>query len=155
MKTKKKKVFAPKALARRWFKQVWNQRNPAAIAELMDTAFVGRSEGGDIRGPGEFHTKVFEPLSRAFPALQVKLDGLVEEGNCVAIRWTFTARHDGPLGALAASGKTVVCSGMSWVKCRNGKIVNGYDHYNLHSLVGYLSGGPESATVRSIKPGAA
>lgn len=154
MKPKKKRVLAPKAIARRWFDQLWNRKNPAVIAELMSPSAVGRTEGGEIRGPAEFRSKVFEPLTRAFPAFRMKLDGLFAEGENVAIRWTFIATHDGPFGDLAATGRTAICSGMTWLKCRNGKIVGGSDHYNLHGLVGYLSGGPASATVRAAKRGA-
>lgn len=154
MKSKKKpqkKPLAPKAIARRWFEHVWNRKNPVVLTELMDPSAVGITEGGPIRGPDEFRTHVFEPLSKAFPDFRVSIDGMVSEGNDVMLRWSFKATHGGPFGPVPASGRRVACSGMTWLKCRKGKIVGGSDSYNLHGLIAYLSSGAECATVRSTK----
>jgi steroid delta-isomerase-like uncharacterized protein len=138
----------PKELALKWFDEVWNKKKPATIAEMMDVASVGLSEGGEIKGPDEFRTAVYEPMVRAFPDVNVKVDSIISEGDEVALRWTVTASHFGPMMDLAASGKRVKFSGMTWLKFANGKIVGGSDSYNLHGLVSFLSGGPESASVR-------
>jgi hypothetical protein len=60
-----------KELACRWFEEVWNKRNAAVIAEMMDEKATGVSEGGEIKGPDAFRTMVYEPLVQAFPDAKV------------------------------------------------------------------------------------
>jgi steroid delta-isomerase-like uncharacterized protein len=137
-----------KQLAQKWFDELWNNHNPAIIAQIMDASAVGVTEGGEIHGPDEFRKAVYEPLIQAFPDVGVAIDGMIAEGEEVAVRWTVAATHHGALGEVPASGKQVRFSGMTWFKFKNGKIVSGADSYNLHGLIAYLSGGPASATVR-------
>jgi steroid delta-isomerase-like uncharacterized protein len=138
-----------KQLASRWFEELWNKKNPDIIAEMMDPASSGVTEGGEIRGPDEFRTAVYEPLVRAFPDVTVRIDGVIAEGNEAAVRWTLIALHQGPLLHVPASGKRVKATGMTWLKFRNGKIVSGADSYNFHGLVAFLAGGAPCASVCS------
>lgn len=147
-------LFSPmetKQLARAWFERLWNGRNPAVIAEMMDASATGVTEGGEIHGPEEFRQAVYEPLTRAFPNVQVIVDDVIAEGDQAAVRWTLLATHSGPLMNLPASGRRVSVNGMTWLKFRGGKIVSGADSYNLTGLVGFLAGGPESASVRAVR----
>lgn len=138
-----------KQMALRWFDEVWNKKNPSAISDLMDAKAVGTTEGGEIRGPAEFRSAVYEPLVKAFPDVKVKIDSVIAEGNEAMLRWTVVATHTGPLAHVPPSGKKVKFNGMTCLTFRDGKVVSGADSYNLHGLVAYLSGGPASATVRA------
>ena len=115
----------------------------------MDPALVGVSEGGEIRGPDAFKSLVYEPMVRAFPDVSVSLDRIIGEGNEVAIRWTAVATHKGPFLDIAPTGKKVQFSGITWIEFKQGRIISGADSYNLHGLIAYLSGGPESASVHA------
>ena len=137
-----------KQVARRWFQEVWNNKNPAVISELMDASAVGVTEGGEIKGPDQFRAAVYEPLVQAFPDAKISLDGLIAEGDDVVIRWTVTATHKGPLMHLEPTERRVRFSGMTWQRFRDGKIVGGSDSYNFHGLIAFLSSGDECASVR-------
>lgn len=137
-----------KQLAQKWFEEVWNKKNGAFIAEMMDPSVVGVTEGGEVRGPADFKQKVFEPLVQAFPDVKVTVEGIISEGDEAAVRWTVSATHKGVLMHLAATGKRVKFSGITWLKFKNGRIVGGSDSYNLHGLIGFLTDGTESASVR-------
>ena len=137
-----------KQLARRWFEQLWNEKNTAVITELMDPLAVGVTEGGEIKGPAEFKTMVYEPFVHAFPDVKVTIDGLIAENDDVAIRWTLSATHKGTLMHLSPTGKQVKFSGMTWQRFKNGKIIAGADSYNLHGVFAFLSSGAACASVR-------
>src|SRR5690606_9462897 len=106
-----------------------------------------RTETGEVKGPADFRRLVYDPIRQAFPDIRIKIDALIGEGNEVAMRWTAFAKHAGELAGLAATGRSVRMSGMTGVEFRDGKIVRGYDSYNLHGLMAYLSSGQESASV--------
>ncbi len=137
-----------KKLAERWFDEIWNRRNPGVVNELMDPAAVGVSEGGTIRGPEEFRTQIFEPLTAAFPDLRVKIEDVIAEDDRVALRWTVWATHAGTFAQMAPTGRRLQFAGMTWLVFKDGRIVSGSDSYNLHGLLAYLATGTECASVR-------
>lgn len=141
-------TMTPKQIAQRWFEELWNNHDPAVIAELMDPSSSGVTEGGPIKGPAEFRAAVYDPLIAAFPDFKVKIEGTVAEQDEVVVRWTANATHRGQMAQLSATGKRVRFSGMTWLRFRGGKIVEGSDSYNLHGLMAFLSTGLESASVR-------
>ena len=138
-------------IVRTWFDSVWNQKNPATIAQLMSPDAAGVTETGEVTSPAEFKKAVYDPLVAAFPDVKISLDGIVTEGDEAAVRWTILATHTGPLAHLRPSGRRVKFSGMTWLKFKDGKIVGGADSYNLDGLLAALSEGRESATVTLIK----
>lgn len=135
-------------IARRWFEELWNKRNAAVLDELLDPAAVGDTEGGRISGHREFIEKLHLPLIGAFPDLRVTLDDVIADGDNAAVRWTFEATHSGDTLGIPATNRRVKVSGMSWLKCRNGRLVAGWDRWNSHGLICYLKDGTKCATVR-------
>jgi steroid delta-isomerase-like uncharacterized protein len=137
-----------RTIAQRWFEELWNQRNPAVLNELLDPAAVGETEGGRISGHAEFVDKLHTPLMGAFPDLRVTLEDIVAEGDNAAVRWTFEATHSGDTLGIPATNRRVKVSGMSWLKCKNGRLVAGWDRWNSNGLMSYLKDGTKCATVR-------
>jgi len=136
-----------KSLAKKWFTEVWNKRKIETIALMMAPNAVGVTEGGQLKGPEQFRTLVFEPFVAAFPDVKVKINGIIADKNEAAIRWTASATHQGPLMGITPTGRPVKFSGMTWFKFSRGKIVAGSDSYNLHALMAYLANGTQSASV--------
>ena len=137
-----------KRITRRWFEELWNKRNRAVLNELLDPSAIGNTEGGQISGHDEFVQKLHEPLIGAFPDLRVTLEDIVAEGDKAAVRWTFEATHTGDTLGIPATNRRVKVSGMSWLQCRNGRLVAGWDRWNMSGLMSYLKDGCKSATVR-------
>jgi predicted ester cyclase len=140
-------ALQPREVAASWFERVWNRKEPKAIHDLMAPSAEGRSEGGTVRGPHEFENLVYRSLVTAFPDIRVLVQGIVTEGDQSVVRWKATAVHSGPFAGIEPSNKGVSFSGMTWLRIRDGKILEGEDRYNLHALMQYLSGGQASATV--------
>jgi steroid delta-isomerase-like uncharacterized protein len=136
-----------KLLSRRWFEELWNQRNAEVLNELLDPAAVGETEGGLITGHEEFRQKLHAPLLGAFPDLRVTVDDVIADGNDAAVRWTFEATHGGDTLGIPASNRRVKVSGMSWLRYKDGRLVAGWDRWNADGLLAYLKDGKACATV--------
>jgi steroid delta-isomerase-like uncharacterized protein len=129
---------ANKAQSDRWFEEVWNQRRAACIFEMLPSDAVGHLEHGDTVGPEAF-AQVHQALLAAFPDLRVAVEGTVAEGDDVVVRWTVTATHRGKFLGIAPTGKPVRFRGMTWHRYRDGRLVEGWDSWNMGGLVQQLA----------------
>lgn len=131
-------------ICRRWFEEVWNERRIGTIDELMKPDSVGHMEGGDVKGPEEFK-KVHGEFLSAFPDLKVQIDDVVSDGETVVARWSVRGTHRGEGFGLAVSGLPVSFRGMTWLRVRDGKILEGWDNWNAGALMQTLSAGSAAA----------
>ena len=111
---------ANKALVRRFFEEVFNRGNLAAVDELW---IPGRFEGGK---------RAVEHLRTAFPDYHRTIEAQVAEGDLVVTRWTMRGTHRGPyrsgaLGrTLAPTGRRVEVPGTSIHRLAGGRIVESW-----------------------------
>ena len=131
-----------RALARRWFDEVWNQRRDSVIDELLTPASVGHMEGGDTHGPAEFRV-VRAALLGAFPDLHVVVEDIVAEGNQVVVRWHVTGTHLGHHLGFAPSQRSASFRGLTWMKFDGGKLIEGWDGWNQGALLQALQAAPD------------
>jgi steroid delta-isomerase-like uncharacterized protein len=127
------------ALARRWFEEVWNQRRDATVTELLADPCEGHMEGGLVRGPREF-LAARAALLGAFPDIRVVVEGTLAEGDEVAVRWSASGTHRGEHLGPSASGRPVSFRGISWLRFDRGRVVEGWDSWNLGKLMSELGG---------------
>jgi predicted ester cyclase len=131
-----------KALARRWFEEVWNQKKAATISELFHSK--GRSRGlpdpsSSIDGPVAFQ-EVYRSFLGTFPDLHVSLETLVAEGDWVAVRWNATMTHLGEGFGVAATGKALTMPGSSFMRFEHGQIMEGFNQMDFTRLRQELHG---------------
>jgi steroid delta-isomerase-like uncharacterized protein len=122
-----------KALARRWFEEVWNQGSESTIDELFHPQ--GKACGfpdpdSVLVGPEGFKA-VHRQFNNAFTNLHIDIHDLIAEGDRVAIRWTCTAIHNGDGLGFPATGKKTTVLGSSFMTCRNGQLIEGYNFMDL------------------------
>jgi ketosteroid isomerase-like protein len=115
-----------KALARRWFEEVWNQRKVPTIDELYHPD--GQSKGlpdpdSVIRGPEAFKQVHRNHLS-SFPDQHISLEELVAEGDWVAVRWIASLGH-------SPEGKDLSMNGSSFIRFQQGKIIEGWNQMDF------------------------
>jgi len=127
-----------RALAVRWMDEIWNQRREEAVDELMHEAAVGHMEGGDVMGPAGFKM-VRAAFLQAVPDLRIEVEDAVAEGESVVVRWRVTGTHRGDGLGIPPSGRAVDARGMSWFHVRDGRLVEGWDCWNLGGLMAALS----------------
>jgi steroid delta-isomerase-like uncharacterized protein len=126
------------ALARRWFEEVWNQRRTQTIDDLLAPEGVGHLEGQETRGPEPFKA-ARAALLGAFPDLRVTVEATLAEGDDVVVRWSAAGTHQGDQLGVPASGRRARFRGMTWLRFNRGRIVEGWDSWNLGGLLQDLS----------------
>ena len=119
-------------VARRWFKEVWNEGKTQTIYDLLasDAVGVGELEDGQpLRGPEEF-VPFMERLRGAFPDIQMTIEDAFGAEDRVVVRWSGTMTHHGDHLGMAATGKAVRMTGITILRIRDGKIVEGWDNWD-------------------------
>jgi steroid delta-isomerase-like uncharacterized protein len=125
-----------KQLMRRWFQQVWNEHNEAAVDEMVlaDCMVHNFPEtGGVLVGPAGFK-EVHRNFCGAFPDLHVVIEDVISEGDRVAVHWTATMTHRGDHLGIPSTGKTAILPGSSFCIIRNGKIAEAWNHVDMGHL---------------------
>ena len=129
-----------KAIVRRYYDQVWNERRPDLIDEFLAEDFV--IYGTDL-APGLEGVKQFYALSlAAFPDQQLTIEDMIAEGDKVVVRATFTGTHQGELFGIPPTGKQVSQSSAAILRLAKGKIVEDWWHANDLSLMQQLGAIP-------------
>ena len=101
-----------KELAFRYFDQRWNHNNDAVIDELLGAGMNVEAEKAHL-----------EATHAAFGDIEFTVDGLIAEGDEVAVRWTATSNHQGEVYGFSATGKRITFHGLASLRIVDGKIV--------------------------------
>ena len=123
-----------KTVARRWFEEVWDQRKDALIDELMSQDSVGHLEDREAGGPDDFR-KNYQAFLGAMPDMRVFVEDLLAEGDRPAVRWRIEATHAGDAMGVTPTNKAIKLRGTTWLRVRNGQIVEGWDTWNFGGLL--------------------
>jgi steroid delta-isomerase-like uncharacterized protein len=128
-----------KAIARRFFEEVWNQQKLEAIDEIFApmVMFNGQLVARDI------FRQVVAARRAAFPDIQVTVEDQVAEGNKVSTRRTWQGTHQGSYRGVAATGRRVKWSQISIVRIAEGRIVEDWavaDELSILQQLGQFTG---------------
>lgn len=129
-------LAANKALAERWFEEVWNQGKESTIDELFHPqgkAYGFPEPDSVLVGPEAFKN-IHRKFHSAFGKIHITLDDLVAEGDRVAVRWTCTMKHTGDGLGFPATHKSVSLPGASFITCRDGVMTDGWNLMDLTKL---------------------
>ncbi len=124
------------ALTRRWFEEVWNQGRAEAIDEMFAADGLAHGLSDDakpLRGPAafkEFHAKFRE----AFPDIVVTVEDTIAEGDKIAARCTVGGKHTGDTLGFAATQAPMEITGISIVRIKDGKIVEGWNNFDFMTM---------------------
>jgi steroid delta-isomerase-like uncharacterized protein len=121
-------------VGRRWFEEVWNARRDEDIEELMAAESYGHVEGGEVRGPAGFRQMRAVFLS-ALPDVRIEIEDILAEGDRAAVRWRAVGTHTGDGFGFPATNRKVDIRGTSWLVVRDGKLIEGWDTWNLNGLL--------------------
>jgi predicted ester cyclase len=119
-----------KALARRFYEEVFNRRNFDAMDELCAPDFIDHNALAGQR-PGLAGLKEsFEQWIGGFPDLKATVHELVAEGDILVSRFTLEGTHTKELMGAAATGKRVTFRGMDMVRIRGGRAIEAWHEGN-------------------------
>jgi len=112
-----------KAIALRLFDEVLNAHSLALCDDLYDPNYEPHSLppgfSPDREGVKQYHRHYFQ----AFPDMHLTVDGMLAEGDWVAVYYTGTGTHQGELIGIPATGKQVSASAILSLRIVDGKIV--------------------------------
>ena len=125
-----------KAIARRFFEEVWNSGNLAVADELLAPNIIfhlpGKSEG--VIGDRESYKQVVRRNRTAFPDLQEEIEDIIAEGDRVVARWLWQGTHQGEWHGNAPTGKKFTYGGITILRIADGKIVEDWFYSDLLGL---------------------
>jgi predicted ester cyclase len=118
-----------KALMRRVYEEMWNRADPAAAAELF------ASPDGVERFVNQFLL--------SFPDLQLTVEGMLAEGDQVAVQFSAQATHSGEWLGFAATGRTIHYTGLTLARIGGDKIIGHQTWWDKAGLIEQIQGGQE------------
>jgi predicted ester cyclase len=127
-----------KALARRWFEEVWNQRREATIDELLapDTIIHGLAPPGQPPTPGPESFRAFwRQFSGAFPDLQFTVEDVIAECDLTCIRISFHGTHKGDHLGVNATGNPISGTGIVLTRWRDGRIIEAWNEFDALGIM--------------------
>jgi steroid delta-isomerase-like uncharacterized protein len=121
----------PRAVAMRWFDQVWDRRRESAIHEMLTEDSVCYADSGVMHGADEFRDRMYRPFVAAFPDLKITILDTVAEGDRVALRWTARGTHTGDGLGFAKTDRTIDLAGMTFLRIEGDKLAEGWQTSNI------------------------
>jgi steroid delta-isomerase-like uncharacterized protein len=132
-----------KAVARRFFDEVWNKGNLAVLNEIIAKDHVSRGPGtlpGLPTGP-EGTKQLVTVYRNAFPDLRFTIEEQIAEGDKVVTRWTADGTHQGELAGIPPTNKTSTVTGVAVDRIANGKVVESwgiFDQFGMMQQLGLI-----------------
>lgn len=120
---------ANRALAERWFHEVWNERHDDTLNELLRPETEGHLEGEGVVDVSTFKS-IRQALLSSFSDLHLEVLDTVAERDMVVVRWRMTGTHDGDGLGIPASRLPVDVPGITWLAFQDGKVTRGWDAWN-------------------------
>jgi steroid delta-isomerase-like uncharacterized protein len=125
-------------LRRRFDEEIINAHNLDAIPKWFASDFVDHV---DIPGmpPGvEGVTARHAMLFTAMPDIHITIDAVVAEGFTTAARFTITGTDTGGFMGMPATRKSVMVTGMDFMRFRDGLIVEHWGELDMMKLLQQL-----------------
>lgn len=120
-------------------KKFWNNKNNAAIDELMAANYVHHDPQSPKFSDGrEGYKQLVEYYLNAFPDSHFTVDEEIQEGDTAVTRWTVRGTHTGDLPTLPASGKTFSVTGITVARLQEGKLVESWNNWDALGLMQQL-----------------
>jgi predicted ester cyclase len=129
-----------KAIVRRAFEELWNQRKLEVIDELWAEAFINPGSK-KVRDKWK-EENVVPVFANAPPDLHITIEDQIAEGDKVVTRWTWSFTHTVKFFGTDPTGKYISWTGISITRLGNGKILeewNSIDNLGLQRQLGRIA----------------
>jgi steroid delta-isomerase-like uncharacterized protein len=135
-----------KQLAKLWFEEVWNKGRREAIRELLAQDAVVYESGQAVKGAEGFYP-YFDRMRAAFSNIHfVVHDPVLADGDMVCLIWSCTVTHSGNGLGIPATNKNLQTTGITVVRIANGKIVAGWQNWDMLGLMQQIKDEPMAPT---------
>jgi predicted ester cyclase len=133
-----------KAVARRWFEDLFNAGNLKVADEIIAPDHVNHDPTLPDIPPGPEGQKQVVNLYRgAFTNAHISIEDQLAEGDRVVTRWTGSGTHQGELMGVAPTGNQVTITGITINRVSGGKIVESWTNYDALGMMRQIGAVPE------------
>ncbi len=134
------------AIVQRYWDEVWNAQNDAALTEVFAADEVHHWGVGDTTiGPAEFLTRI-AAFRLAFPDFQIHIEKTIREVDQIVSYYRATGTHQGEWLGVAPTGNQIEYNGVNIFRIACGKIVESWGVANHLGLLQQIGGGSSIAT---------
>jgi steroid delta-isomerase-like uncharacterized protein len=115
-----------KVIVRRFYEEVFNQRNVDAIDELIGAEFINNDPTPVAARDRESMKQFIKTLTKAFPDHHHAIEDLIAEVDKVVMRCTLTATHKGQFPGfleMPPTGKSICQRQIHILRVQDGKLV--------------------------------
>jgi len=126
-----------RAVAQRVFDEILNQGRCELFAELYARDFVKHVDLHDRTLPEEIEDA--RAMRAASSDLVMTIDGMIAEGDKVAVRYTGRGTHTGPFGDMAATGRRFAITGATIYRFTGGTVAEEWTFYNMLEILRQLA----------------
>jgi steroid delta-isomerase-like uncharacterized protein len=139
----------PKEISRRLTEDPWQGKLDEVI-DLVADDYVGHNPGvpGPVAGKAGYREFVGTYLA-AFPDGKITVDDQIAEGDTVTTRWTAHGTNTGELMGMAATGKEVTVTGITYSKISDGQLHEAWTSWDTLGMLQQLGAVPEAAPSRT------
>jgi steroid delta-isomerase-like uncharacterized protein len=133
------------ALAKRWFGEVWNKSRRDAIDEMLAPEALLHEGEASSKGPDGFKP-FFDRMQSSFSEIRVTIEDAIAQGDKVCLRWRCAMTHTGAGFGIPPTGKRLGVTGMSIVRVHGGRLVEGWQNWDMLGLMQQIQGAPMAPT---------
>lgn len=126
------------AVTRRYYEQVWNEGNLAAVDNLVADNIILNGWAPGLEGL----KSVIASTRTSFPDLRYTLEDVIAAGDKVVVRFTFGGTHQGEYRNIAPTGKQVSYTGIGIWRIAGGRFVEHWSNIDLYGLLQQLEAIP-------------
>jgi len=137
------------ALLRRWFEVVWNERREDLMQEIsaLNVVVHGSSGPKDVIHGLDAFREVQRKLRRAFPDIHFTVEEAIGERDIAAVRWIARMTHTGDDLGVPATQKRLEVTGMTFVRFKDGKVIEAWDNWDMLGLMNAIGQSPHSTVI--------
>jgi steroid delta-isomerase-like uncharacterized protein len=135
-----------KTVVRRLIEDHWNGKQAALVEDCFAPSVTLYTPDGML-SQLEGASFLLQAYATAFPDFRIAIDDMLAEGDQVAVRYTFTGTHLGPLAELPATGRAVsMPNGVLIFRLTEGKVTEGHFSWDRYAMLQQLGVLPSSAS---------
>jgi steroid delta-isomerase-like uncharacterized protein len=122
-----------KAVVRRFIKEVWNEHNQSITDEVVAADYLNHAAPPEHQRGITGAKRTLDWLMAAFPDTRFDIEGIIADGDMVAIRGTNSGTHEGEFAGIPPTGKHYAVEHMHWFRVADGKIT---EHWAVRDALG-------------------
>jgi steroid delta-isomerase-like uncharacterized protein len=134
-----------KALVRRFYDEVFNNKNLAGVDAFVAPNVIDHSLPPGAPGEIEGVRQTITMFLTAFPDLHLTLEDIIAEGDKVVVRWTMRGTHQGASLGMPPTGKQFTLPGISLVRLDGGMAAETWVCYDQLVMLQQLGLAPAPA----------